>query len=109
MSGGVRFALYGGLLLALIYFAIRMVRSKGNLQGRDLYEVVGLLLMPSLLPGAITMIIKALDSEDLPIFNSLEDRIALILGGAMLIAAFFYGLIAAMKRAWGPKRTATAE
>ena len=100
MPAAVRIALYSGIFLAVVYLVIRVGRSKRQLQGSDLCEAVGLALAPSPVPGAVMMIVKAFESETLPIFNGLEDRLALILGGAMLIGTFFYGSAIALRKAW---------
>ena len=50
------------------------------------------------------MVIKAFGSSALPIFNSAEDRVALIFGGLILVAAFLYGNFIALQRAWKNKR-----
>lgn len=59
---------------------------------------------PLFLPGAAEMIVKAFGKETLPLFNSAEDRVALIFGGVILIAAFLYGNFIAIQRAWNNKR-----
>jgi hypothetical protein len=87
-----------GVFLGLIYLGVLGWRCRG-LKGADICEAVGLAITPFPLPGAVEMIYKALGSAPLPIFNSTEDRAALIFGGLLLIAAFLYGLFIAGKRA----------
>jgi hypothetical protein len=82
---------------------MRLARSQG-ITGTDVVEAVGLAMMPSFVPGAIEMIIKAFGRPELPIFNAAEDRMALTIGGAMLIVTFIYCNVTAFRQAWTEKR-----
>jgi hypothetical protein len=103
MSDVLRAALALGVLTSCAYLLMRVVRSQG-ITGSDVVEAVGLALTPSFVPGAIEMIVKAFGRPELPIFNAAEDRMALTIGGAMLIVTFFYCNIAAFRQAWTDKR-----
>jgi hypothetical protein len=103
MSNVFRAALALGVLTASVYLLMRATRSRG-ITGGDVVDAVGLALTPSFLPGAIEMILKAFGRPELPIFNAPEDRIALTIGGAMLIAAFLYCNVTAIQQAWTNRR-----
>jgi hypothetical protein len=103
MSDALRAALAAGFLLAAVYLLVRAIRSKGII-GSDVVEAVGLALTPLFIPGAIEMIVKAFGRATLPIFNNAEDRVALTVGGLILIAVFLYGNFVALRKAWTNKR-----
>jgi hypothetical protein len=103
MSGELRCALIVGVVLAFVYLAFRHFRSEG-IQGTDVAEAGGIAVTPLFIPGAIEMVVKAFGGATLPIFNSAEDRVALVFGGLILIVAFLYGNLIALQRAWRNKR-----
>jgi hypothetical protein len=103
MSDGFRAAIAVGIAIAVVHLILRQVRS-GGIQFPDFLEAVGLAATPLVVPGAVEMIIEAFGTETLPIFNKAEDRVALILGGAILIGAVAYGDLVALHRAWKGKR-----
>jgi hypothetical protein len=97
MDGSVRCALLAGLGLALCYLAARTFRHQGPYwPATDFVEAIVLVVAPFPIPGAIEMVRKGLGSEELPIFNSGEDRAALVIGGAGLVVALAYAIIVTM-------------
>jgi hypothetical protein len=105
MSDAIRAAFLAGIILGLVYAVIVIVRLK-DLKGQEMSEAVGLFLSTFPIPGAGEMMWKAIGSESLPIFNEIESRAALFLGGALLIGTFVYGLFAAFKHAITSQRAA---
>jgi hypothetical protein len=93
-----------GAALLLIHLAVRQFRSRG-VRFSDLGEAVSLALTPIVLPGATEMILKAFGGETLPIFNGPEDRLALFIGGAAVIAGIAYCNFLAFERAWKNRRS----
>jgi hypothetical protein len=67
VSDVLRAALALGALTSCAYLLMRLARSRG-ITGTDVVEAVGLAVMPSFVPGAIAMIIKAFGRPELPIF-----------------------------------------
>jgi hypothetical protein len=99
MDGSVRCALLAGLGLALCYLAARTFRHRGpHWPATDFVEAIVLVVAPFPIPGAIEMVRKGLGSEELPIFNSGEDRAALVIGGAGLVVALAYAVIVTMMK-----------
>jgi hypothetical protein len=87
MDQHARWALLAGLVFAAVYVLARTFRHRGlRWPATDLLEAVVLLVAPFPLPGAMEMVIKGLGNERLPIFNSSEDRAALIFGVALIVA-----------------------
>jgi hypothetical protein len=103
MSDVLRAALAFGVLIPGAYLLIRAFRSRG-ITGSDVVEAVGLALTTLFVPGATEMIVKAFGRRELPIFNAAEDRMALTIGGAMLIVTFIYCNVTAFRQAWTEKR-----
>jgi hypothetical protein len=98
MSNAVRVALIVGIVLGIAYILVVLLRRR-ELKGGEICEAIGLALSPFPIPGAAEMIYKAFDRDTLPIFNSPENRAALIIGGILLIATFLYSLYVAVSKA----------
>jgi hypothetical protein len=45
---------------------------------------------------------KAIGSEQLPIFNDTEHRVALLIGATILIGAIVFGILVGLQRAFRP-------
>jgi len=103
VSEAIRFAFIGGIVLGLGYAGIVVVRLR-DLKGPELSQAVGLFLSTFPIPGAGEMIWKSISAGTLPIFNEIESRAALFLGGALLIGTFIYGLYAAFRHALTAQR-----
>jgi hypothetical protein len=93
-----------GAALLVVNLLVRQFRSEG-IQAPDIFEAVGVAGSPILLPGAIEMMFKAFGGEALPIFNRPEDRLALFIGGAVVLTAIAYGNFLAFGRAWKNQRS----
>ncbi len=100
MSDAVRDCLFGGCLLFLAYLIIRSAKTKNprDVFG-DLPLAIVLIVALSPIPGAVNMLSKALGKQTLPIFNSFEERAALVLGGALLLISIVYGIVVALLHA----------
>jgi hypothetical protein len=103
VSDATRVSLVAGFGLSLIYLGLRTIKHGGiTWPFTDFLESVSLSVMPFPIPGAADMVVKAIGQEKLPIFDSLEDRVALGFGGALLIAALGFGILVELKRGTRP-------
>jgi hypothetical protein len=97
MDQHVRWALLAGFAFAGVYLLSRTIKHRGlHWPATDLLEAIVLIFAPFPVPGATETVIKGLGSEQLPIFNRGEDRVALVLGGAALIIALAYAIVATL-------------
>ncbi|HEY2054119.1 MAG TPA: hypothetical protein VGH14_09320 [Solirubrobacterales bacterium] len=103
MPATLRVTVIVGMVLVFAQLSLRQIRSR-EVRLEDLFEAIVLALGPVVLPGAAEMIVKALGGDTLPIFNTAEDRLALIIGGAAVIAAITQVTLMALRRAWDGKR-----
>jgi RsiW-degrading membrane proteinase PrsW (M82 family) len=99
MSGPVQIAVVAGLVLLLVHVSLRRFGSRG-VRASELFQIVVLAMSPSLLPGATEMVFRALGRSALPIFNTGEDRLTLILAAAALIAGVVEENIKALRESW---------
>jgi hypothetical protein len=104
VSIGLRILIGTGAVFLVIVLVLRQLRSEG-IQGPDILEAVGVAALPLLFPGAAEMILKSLGGDVLPMFNRPEDRLALFLGGAGVLAGIVYGNLLALRRAWRNQRS----
>jgi hypothetical protein len=98
MPGAVRISLYVGVFLGLAYIGFVLWRRR-EIKGSEISEALGLAITPFPIPGAVKMVYRAMASKPLPVFNNVENRVALVFGGSFLIVSFLYGLYAAVQRA----------
>jgi hypothetical protein len=98
MSGPVQIAVVAGLILLLVHISLRRLASR-EVRFNGLFGLVCLTMSPSLLPGAAEMVFRALGRSPLPIFNTAEDRLTLILGAAAVIAVVEEN-IKALRESW---------
>jgi RsiW-degrading membrane proteinase PrsW (M82 family) len=99
MSGPVQIAVVAGLVLLLVHVSLRRFGSR-DVRVSELFQIVALAISPLLLPGATEMVFKALGRSALPIFNTDEDRLTLILGAAAVIAGIVEENIKALRESW---------
>jgi hypothetical protein len=106
LSSNLQIAFFAGLALAAIYIVGRTVRHGGvSWPITDLFEAITLAIAPLPVPGAVEMLGKATQKGELPILNSVESRIALGFGGALLITAIVFTAVVGLKRGWRAKGT----
>ena len=99
MSGPVQIAVVAGLVLLLVHVSLRRFGSR-DVRVSELFQIVALAISLLLLPGATEMVFKALGRSALPIFNTGEDRLTLILGAAAVIAGIVEENIKALGESW---------
>jgi hypothetical protein len=99
MSGPVQVAVVAGLVLLLVHVSLRQFGSR-DVRVSELFQIVALTISPLLLPGAAEMVLRALGRSPLPIFNTAEDRLTLILGAAAVIAGIVDENIKALRESW---------
>jgi hypothetical protein len=99
MSGPVQIAVVAGLVLLLVHVSLRRFGSR-EVRVSELFQIVALTISPLLLPGAAEMVFRALGRSPLPIFNTAEDRLTLILGAAAVIAGIVDENIKALRESW---------
>jgi RsiW-degrading membrane proteinase PrsW (M82 family) len=99
MSGPVQIAVVTGLILLLTHISLRRLGSR-EVRLNGLFGLVCLTMSPSLLPGAAEMVFRALGRSPLPIFNTAEDRLTLVLAAAALIAGIVEENIKALRESW---------
>jgi hypothetical protein len=103
VSATLRVTVVAGLVLVSTQLLLRQVRSH-EIKVEDLFDAIVLAMGTVILPGAAGMTGKALGGSALPIFNAVEDRLALIVGGAMVIGATIQGTFRLFRRAWDGQR-----
>lgn len=82
----MRWALYSGAALAFVFLIVRLWRDGYEfLSIDDLVSAVSIVAATLFVPGALDMISKAFSSDELPILNAAEQRVALIVGGSLLL------------------------
>jgi hypothetical protein len=99
MSGPVQIAVVAGLVLLLVHVSLRRLGSR-EVRANELFQIAVLVISPLLLPGAAEMVFRALGRSPLPIFNTPEDRLTLILGAAAVIAGVVEENIEALRESW---------
>jgi RsiW-degrading membrane proteinase PrsW (M82 family) len=99
MSGPVQIAVLAGVVLLLVHFSLRRCGSR-DVRVSELFQIVALAISLLLLPGAAEMVFRALGRSPLPIFNTAEDRLTLILGAAAVIAGIVDENIKALRESW---------
>jgi RsiW-degrading membrane proteinase PrsW (M82 family) len=99
MSGPVQIAVAAGLVLLLVHVSLRRFGSR-EVRVSELFQIVALAISLLLLPGATEMVFRALGRSALPIFNTGEDRLTLILGAAAVIAGIVEENIKALRESW---------
>ena len=99
MSGPVQIAVVAGLVLLLVHVSLRRLGSR-DVRAGELFQIVALAISLLLLPGAAEMVFRALGRSPLPIFNTPEDRLTLILGAAAVIAGVVEENIKALRESW---------
>jgi hypothetical protein len=103
MSESLRFALYGGVALAVVALSGRLWRYGGlGFPFAAFLEIVGLVIAPFPVPVLGEIVGKATQSAPLAAFNAPEQRVALFLGAVILIGAIATGVVAVMIRAFRP-------
>ena len=103
MSESQQFALYAGVLLAVLAFVGRLWRYGGlSFPFAAFLELIGLGIAPFPIPVLADIVGKSTQRAPLPVFNTPEQRVALFLGAVVLIGAVVTGILGVMIRAFRP-------